>query len=400
MKFNLRAALESRPFEDQDLEDTAKPAPDAGQIDGDTTTLSGMAKPGQNPVPDKIDTRPVDLDDVVLAEQDRRAYEPLATDQATHDAIVAQNIATEGWLSKTVEKIGDFFTHREHDIEAGYTSLVANLKAIARMRERIVARAGEVNVGGDPVSLSKHAKWLAIDGKLIDDPAKLIRELQRLEKFITWSVKNYTKSIDAMYKFTAQNVLKLGESDLDKALENSKQIIAKHYPQGADAWLTVKDVVKWKDKNYEDRHMPYLLGQWGLVGLSQEQDTPVPGVVLRVVRHTDSMKVKKGEFKPLPKDAMKQILDICERIENTFAANKADGDAIDRYFDAMDEFAYRYRYWNQLSKEEQKKVSQLYSASKVVAVNDFSIWPLSYSNHLVKVLLMYIEKSLRRVEQA
>jgi hypothetical protein len=89
-RFNWRAALETRPIEDQDLEDTAKPAPDAGQIDGDTTTLGGQAKSGQNPVPDSQDTT-----DRVLIEQDQRGYQPLVSDPASARAVAAQNIAQE-----------------------------------------------------------------------------------------------------------------------------------------------------------------------------------------------------------------------------------------------------------------------------------------------------------------
>lgn len=392
---------------DQDAEDTSHASPIAGEIDGDTTTLSGMSKPGGDlirdtediAIEDKIVGAPVDLDDTVILDQDLRAYEPISTGNDEEMAIAEQNIATEGWLGKQIERIGDFFTHREKEADAAYTSIESNLKEIARMRNKIMSRQGNVNVAGDTVSLSEYAKWLAIDGKLLDDPSTLVREVERLYSFIDWAVKNYTTSIDSMYKYVSDQVWKLGESNIDLALENSKKIIALHKPQGVDRWLTVKDSTTWKGKVYEDRHMPYLMGQWGLVGLAQEVDSPVPGEVLRVLRHKSGGAVRKGELKPIPKDTMRKLLDVMEKIEHTFSANKANGDVYGRYLDAMDEFAYRYRNYNQLSKDEQTKVTAIYLAGKIVINNDFGFYVLSYSNHVIKVLLLYIEKSLRRVEK-
>lgn len=394
---------------DQDAEDTAAASPIAGEIDGDTTTLSGMSKPGGDLIRDtedvslesavKIDMKPVDLDDQVLLDQDRRAYEPVSTGGAEEMAIAEQNIAQEGWLGKQIERIGDFFTHREKEVDAAYTSIEANLKEIARMRNKIMSRQGNVDVNGDTVSLSEYAKWLAIDGKLMDDPGALVREVERLHSFIDWSVKNYTTSIDSMYKYVSDQVWKMGESNIDLALENSKKIISANVPQGVDRWLTVSDKTEWKGKSYEDRRMPFLLGQWGLVGLAQEANSPVPGEVLRVLRHKAGGTVKKGELKPITKDVMRKLLDTMEKIEHTFSSHKANGDVFSRYLDAMDEFAYRYRNFNSLSKTEQDKVSDIYLAGKIVINNDFGYYVLSYSNHVIKVLLLYIEKSLRRVEQ-
>jgi hypothetical protein len=405
--FNWRAALESRPIEDQDLEDTAKPAPDAGQIDGDTTTLGGMAKPGENPVPDKqdiavedekINERPVDLDDVILIDQNRRAYQPLVSDTASAMAVDEQNIAQEGFFSKTIEKVGDFFMHREKDLKDGYTSLKENLAAIETMRNKIIRRGGEVDVNGDSISLSRYAKWLSIDGKLLDDPQRLIREVERLYEFVQWCTSSYNGAVNRMYDFIARDVYKLGESDLDKALANSKLIITRNEPKDAKKWLTGKETTTWKGKQFTDLVMPQLPGQWGLVGMAQEEDAPVPGIVLRILQKKDAAKVSNGEFRPLPKDVMRKILDLCEKIENQFASNKVDGALYERYWDAMDEFAYRYRSYKSLPKSEQTKVEDIYLAGKMVITYDCGTDTLAHANHFVKVLLLYIEKSLRRVK--
>lgn len=396
-----------RPTEDQDLEDTARRTVQAGQIDGDTTTLGGMAKPGENPVRDKqdiavedekINERIVDLDDVILIDQDRRAYQPLVSDTASAMAVDEQNLAQEGFLSKTVEKIGDFFMHREKDLRDGYTSLKENLAAIETMRNKMIKRAGEVDLNGDTISLSRYAKWLSIDGTLLNDPQRLIREIQRLHDFVEWSTKSYNGAVNRMYDFIARDVYKLGESNLDKALENAKVIITKFEPKDASKWLTQKETAKWKGKTFTDLVMPVLPGQWGLVGMEQEADALPPGMVLRVTQRKASDKVTKGEFKPLPKDAMRHILDLCEKIESMFFANKIDGALYERYWDAMDEFAYRYRSFESLPREVQRKVQDIYRAGKIIVTYDQGTETLAHTNHFVKVLLLYIEKSLRRVK--
>jgi hypothetical protein len=407
--FNMRAALEARPIEDQDLEDTAKPAPDAGQIDGDTTTLSGMAKPGQNPVPDtenvategteKIDTRPVDLDDVVLIEQDRRAFQPESTGSAEHDAINAQNIAQEGWVSKKFENIKDFFTRREKELEEGHTATKENLEAITRLRTKLQVRPGEVTRDADTITINKFAKWLSIDGKHITDPVRLIRELHRIHEFVQW-----TGSLDKAwlegYKFVADQVWKLGESDLKKAEENLKKLWQVARPVGADKFLSVTKVEEFKGKKYTDHHTPFFLGQWCLYETAQEEQVPAPGGIVSVVRMKSAKAVGGAEFPALNKTQMKEVLDICEKIEAHLASLTFDGRIVDRYLDALDEFAYRYRNFKSLPREEQTIVSRLYTWGQLIMDHDTTYLPTAFSNHLVKVLLSYVEKSMRRIEVA
>jgi hypothetical protein len=405
--FNMRAALEARPIEDQDLEDTAKPAPDAGQIDGDTTTLSGMAKPGQNPVPDtenvategteKIDTRPVDLDDVVLIEQDRRAFQPESTGSAEHDAINAQNIAQEGWISKKFENVKDFFMNREKEFEDGHTATKENLEAIARLRTKLQVRAGEVTRDADTISISKYAKWLSIDGKHITDPARLIRELHRVYELVQWS-GNLDKAWLEGYKFVADQIWKLGETDLKKANENLKKMWEVARPQGVEKWLTVNKPTQFKGKEYIDKHSPFFLGQWCVFEISQEEDNHAPGGIIEIQRMKSMKAIGGGEFPALTKAQMKEVLDICEKIEAHLASMTFDGRIIDRYLDALDEFAYRYRNFKSLPREDQTLASRLYAWGQLIMQYDTTFLPTAFSNHLVKVMLSYVEKSMRRIE--
>jgi hypothetical protein len=408
-QFNMRTALEARPIMDQDLEDTAKPAPDAGQIDGDTTTLSGMAKPGQQPVPDaedvatesveKIDERPVDLDDVVLIEQDRRAFEPQSEGSAEHDAINAQNIAQEGWLGKKFENIHDWFTRREKELDDGLTSTQDNLKDIKRLREKLMVRSGEVSSQADTITITKFAKWLSIDGKHITDPEHLIRELTRVFQFVVWC-DNLDKAWMNAYKFVSDQVWKLGESDLKKGAENLKKLYEVARPEGADKWLSQTKVENFKGKDYTDRHSPFFLGQWCLYETTQESDSETPGGIVEVIRMKSARAVKGAEFKALTKDQMKRVLDVCERIEAHLSSSSFDGKVIDRYLDALDEFAYRYRNFKSLSREEQRLISVLYTWGQQVMHHDTTFMPTMYGNHLVKVMLNYVEKSMRRIEVA
>lgn len=402
-EFNWRTGLESRPIEDQDLEDTTKPAPDAGQIDGDTTTLSGQAKPGQNPVPDqqdvKIDERPVDLDDVILIDQDRRAYQPLVSDAASAMAVDEQNIAQEGWIGKKIENVKDFFTRREKEIEDGYTATKDNLADLEKLRQKLRTRPGEVHAEADTISLGKYAKWLSLNGKHVTDASQLVRELERIYQFVQWA-DELDKAYIAAYKFVAESVWKLGESDLQKATDNLKQLLTVAKPHGVDRWLTEKETNKFNGKDFVDRKSPAFIGQWFLFEMSQEADAAAPGGIVKVVRHNSMKSVKGSEFPALTKDQMSKIIDVCEKIENHLASSKSEWNVVDRYLDALDEFAYRYRNFNSLSREDQALVKKLYSWGQIIVQNDTTFLPTAFSNHIVKVLISYVEKSMRRIEVA
>lgn len=401
--FNLRTALESRPVErpiiDQDLEDTAKPSPIAGQIDGDTTTPSGMAKPGQNPVPDAEDVTLeskdfVDLDDVVLANQDRRRYEPLVSDPHTHDVVMQQNMATEG----IVEKVKDFFLAREKEELQESTSSEENIHAIQRMKEKLATRPGEVRPGAEKITLSKYAKWLAINGKLIDNPAELLKELTRLEKFVDWLFGPYAVVLFKQYEFVSNSVLKLGESDLNKAYENLLTVLTLHKPAGVDQLLTAKETVTEHGNSYTDRVSPWLLGQWRLIGLEQPKSSSVQGEAYMITIKASQFKVEKGEFTPLDKATIAKVLDIALRISTRINSYTAPKGVFNRFIDSIDEFAYRYRHFKELSKEDQEKAREVYSWCNEMLYFDRFYLGERFPNHIVKVLLLYIEKSLRRVE--
>jgi len=368
-----------------------------------------MAKPGQNPVPDtedvqKINQRPVDLDDVVLIDQDRRAFEPLVTGAAEHDAVNEQNIAQgeiaqEGWFAKKFENVKDFFMHREQEIEDGHTETKENLANIAKMREKLQVRAGEVDRNADTITISKYAKWLSIDGKHITDPARLIRELHRVYELVQWSGALDKAWLDG-YKFVSDQIWKLGETDLKKALENLKRMWEVARPQGVDKWLTVNKKVMFKGKEYTDRHSPFFLGQWCVFEVSQEEDNPAPGGIVEIQRMKSMRAVGGAEFPALNKAQMKEILDICEKIEAHLASMTFDGRIIDRYLDALDEFAYRYRNFNALSRQDQEMAKTLYAWGQLMMSYDSTFLPTAFSNHLVRVMLSYIEKSMRRIEVA
>lgn len=371
----------NRPIIDQDVAAATKPAP----IDGDGV--------------EKIDMRPVDLDDYVLAEQDRRAFEPIAMGEAEQDAIAEQNIATEGWLGKKFENITDWLTQREKEVEDGTTSTEDNLAAIRKMREKLIGRPGEVVHDADTITISKYAKWLSIDGKHITDPEQLIRELGRVYDFVKWC-DNLDQAWLKAYKYVSDQVWKLGESDLKKAEENLKKMFEVSRPEGADKWLTQTKVVTFKGKEYKDRHSPYFLGQWCLYETIQEEESPVPGGIVEVCRMKSMKAVKGGEFKALTKDQMRRVLDVCEKIEVHLSSSAFEGKIVERYLDVLDEFAYRYRNYKSLSREEQALVSRLYTWGQQLMHHDTTFLPTLYSNHLVKVMLSYVEKSMRRIEVA
>ncbi|BDD79618.1 hypothetical protein [Burkholderia phage FLC9] len=397
-------AAKKRPTEDQDLEDTAKPTEQAGQIDGDTTTLSGQAKRGQNPVPDKEDTRgggepkinsaPVDLADVVLTEQDQRSYQPLVSDKASKDAINEQNLAQEG----LVERIKDAFSGAEHGIMEVRVKAEENLATIESMKTKLQVRKGEVHEKAEPIRLSAFATWIALDGKIIDDEATLLKELGRLKEFADWITTDYSNALFAAYEHMATQVLKLGESDLDKATANFATVLEQFKPKNTEKFLTLKESTTEKGQTYTDMKSPMFLGSWHLNALEQPASNTAKGHTVSFSWHKDADKVKKGDFKPLPKAAMGKVLEVLNAISQVMASHKPDHKKYIRFLDALDEFAYRYRYFNELSREDKQKVTSIYSGVKIVAGADRLWFADRAVNHTVKAVLLYIEKSMRRIK--
>jgi hypothetical protein len=397
--FNWRTALESRPIEDQDLEDTAKPAPDAGQIDGDTTTLGGQSKPATQPVVDrqdvqKIDPRPVDLADNVLAYQDRRGYEPLVSDPASKMAVDEQNIATEGLL----ERIKDAFSIKEHGIMEVKADAKENLQRIESMKTKMVARPGEVHPGADTIHLGAYATWIAINGKIIDDEASLLRELGRLKAVTDFITGPFQQALYACYDHMANQVLKLGESNLQQAKDNLAGILEQFKPKGFEQFLTEKKTTKENGNEYTDLESPHFMGSWYIIGEEQVKTNIVQGHLTSFRWSQDSNKVKKGDFKPLSKQGMLKVLELLNAISQTMSSYNVDGAKWLRFHDALDEFAYRYRYFRELSPADQKMVTGIYGAVKIVADNDRLWFADRAINHTVRAVLLYVEKSMRRIK--
>lgn len=387
-------AAKNRPTEDQDLEDTAKPTRQAGQIDGDTTTLSGQAKPGQNPVPDKEDTQPVDLADVVLERQDQRAYQPLVSDAASKDAVNEQNLAQEG----LIERLKDAFTHSEKGIMEVQSSAKGNLAQIESMKTKLQVRKGEVHEKAESIHLSAYATWIALDGKIIDDEASLMRELGRLKAFSQWITTSYVETLYATYEHMSTQVLKLGESNLAQAKDNLSKILTQFKPKGIEQFLTLSKTINENGKEYKDLESPKFMGSWHLVALQQPAGAITQGHLTMFSWHKDTDKVKKGDFRPLSKAAMVKVLAECEAISQIVAQYTVDGQKVIRFYDALDEFAYRYRYFKELPKEEQKTVVDIYDAVKTISGSDRLWFADRAINHTVKAVLLYIEKSMRRIK--
>jgi hypothetical protein len=400
-------AAKNRPTEDQDLEDTAKPTKQAGQIDGDTTTLSGQAKPGQNPVPDKEDTRgggepkinsaPVDLADVVLTNQDRRAYQPLVSDAASKDAVNEQNIAQESGL---FERIKDSFQHQEKSILEERAEARENLSRIEGMKTKLQTRQGDVHEKSDTIRLSAYATWLAIDGKVMDTEADLMRELARLQEFSRWFTSSYAKSLFDTYEYMATKVLKLGESNLPEAKANLAKVFEIYKPEGMEKYLTEKKTVEDKGQSYTDMESPMFMGSWRVVAYEQVKTNLAQGHELTFRWEKANDKVKKAELKPLSKQAMLKVVGQLEAISNVMAAFSAEAEfkkAV-RFYDALDEFAYRYRYFKQLPREEQAMVQSIYQICNMVAEGVRMWFAERAVNHTVKATLLYVEKSMRRIK--
>lgn len=397
-------AAKNRPTEDQDLEDTAKPSRQAGQIDGDTTTLSGQSKRGQNPVPDKQDTRgasptkidstPVDLADAVLTNQDQRNYQPLMSDPATKDAINEQNLAQEGFM----ERLKDAFSNQEHGLMEVKASAKENIAKIESMRTKLQVRKGEVHEKAEAIHLLQFATWLAVNGKIIDDEAGLMRELGRLKEFVEWMTTSYSQALFSCYDHMAKNVLKLGESDLPKARENLAGVLDQFKPKGMEKFLTEKETITENGKQYTDLTSPHFLGSWYVNAMEQPSTNLVKGHAITFTWHKDSEKIKTGEFKPLSKAAMGKVLDAVNGLSQTMASYTVDGAKFVRFYDALDEFAYRYRYFRELSREDQANVNAIYNGAKLVASVDRMWFAERAINHTVKAVLLYVERSMRRIK--
>lgn len=322
--------------------------------------------------------------------------------QALTPENAAQSVAQEGFVNNTMVRLHHFFERSEREIGQEHVNAAAIEHRIVKLLELAETKKELVD---DPLAipLAAWAKWLVVDGKVIDDPDLLIKELGRLRDLVGLFAKDWMACYVRAVQETASKILTPALASPAKGLESVKAVLSSFYPLSFDRLMTKNIAVIDGDSHVKKRGSDPYIG----IGSVLRQPWPwhkedeLPRIMLTLEGY-ERKDPKAAEIVPFAPGQVKRVLAVVREVMAAGDAGdaKAAHSAQDILYAALDKFEAKYGQWKSESgNATQKDINEVRS----VALTIFYEWTmamdlLQQADHICQVAVKLCDGSLRRSE--
>lgn len=281
---------------------------------------------------------------------------------------VNDEVATEGFMGTLKDKLLDMFhSRKEVDVDVESQYVITNDKNIYADIENLNARIANKKALRDdpaPIKLGVHAKYLAVNGKLITDSAGIVKELAHIRDLVRIFDDKYVTNLTHFWEYVAEHIFKVGTTDIKKADANWKGALDVLYPKEIDALLTQTEEFRAQNGGkIISRVTPKYMGDFCLVADQPTGEKYRTKAYFVEVMSRPDHKIKNGVFKPFTPDQVKEITKLCQEILDHIEAmvdRKRVGPAANKLNRAIDNFEHTYSNLNNFTSDEVKDIRSVY----------------------------------------
>jgi hypothetical protein len=145
--------------------------------------------------------------------------------------VPSGELSNEDWNSFK-NKVSNFMSVFEHDWGIGIRDAAEIKKAIVSLRQVATKKKGDIRPDAPLIKLRAYAKWLALDGHLINDPQMLVKEINNMLPLVELFGKGWWDAYEKMLDYAEIQVLRKALDNPGQTRERMRKTFAENQPPG------------------------------------------------------------------------------------------------------------------------------------------------------------------------
>lgn len=160
--------------------------------------------------------------------------------------------------------VSNFMSHFETDQRRSISDGKELLAVIGKQRKVMANKAGHIRNTAPDIKMTSFAKWLSLNGQVIEEPARLLHELDRVVSLTALFGDSWWNAYEKVLHYATDRVLRIAEDKPSEARNNMRTTFDKNRPEGFDAVLTKEDKVvsPISEDDLKTKVSENVLGDW------------------------------------------------------------------------------------------------------------------------------------------
>lgn len=317
-----------------------------------------------------------------VAVRGRRSFaEVVAEDQ--------NEVAMEGFF----DSIRNLFRRKAIQIEKEFheegVSVEANQKVFAVVQAGVKTKR-EVRPDATPITLAAYAKWLALNGRFINNQL-LFPELERVRELLIEIRTDLMPAAVHGMKIVREKIIEPAVKG--EEIKDPRTIKTFETPAKLDRLFTSKSE---RYENIDSVRTDVYLGDWALIKASMDQSVYIRATTIQ----RPGERIRTGEFECLTPEEVKRLLGVLADIQDEASTilNTAQNPEAARLLQAMEELDQSYENRESVTDAEEKAGQELYREGyAALAQMNEADYAAKYALQNVKVVLRLCDMSVRRM---